>query len=107
MLQPRHLNRLRALLQSVYSSQSQYGPRSLYDKSSSLKPRPGKQGSFCHSADTDFQSLSLFYCPYAFQMIIDHSDPPSSSPCRSEEHTSELQSRFDIVCRLLLEKKNV
>src|SRR5699024_11377518 len=25
---------------------------------------------------------------------------------RSEEHTSELQSRFDIVCRLLLEKKN-
>src|SRR5699024_11882684 len=24
---------------------------------------------------------------------------------RSEEHTSELQSRFDIVCRLLLEKK--
>src|SRR5438067_6142790 len=26
--------------------------------------------------------------------------------CRSEEHTSELQSRFDLVCRLLLEKKN-
>src|SRR5207249_8917241 len=32
----------------------------------------------------------------------------SESPCgdRSEEHTSELQSRFDLVCRLLLEKKN-
>src|SRR6266496_1883070 len=29
-----------------------------------------------------------------------------SSPCRrSEEHTSELQSRRDLVCRLLLEKK--
>src|SRR2546421_6934383 len=29
-------------------------------------------------------------------------------PCanRSEEHTSELQSRSDLVCRLLLEKKN-
>src|SRR5699024_12799503 len=26
-------------------------------------------------------------------------------PDRSEEHTSELQSRFDLVCRLLLEKK--
>src|SRR5215207_3228744 len=26
---------------------------------------------------------------------------------RSEEHTSELQSRVDLVCRLLLEKKNV
>src|SRR5699024_11257190 len=25
---------------------------------------------------------------------------------RSEEHTSELQSRFDLVCRRLLEKKN-
>src|SRR5699024_2884278 len=28
-----------------------------------------------------------------------------SSWKRSEEHTSELQSRFDLVCRLLLEKK--
>src|SRR5215469_17738862 len=28
-----------------------------------------------------------------------------SSPCQSEEHTSELQSRRDLVCRLLLEKK--
>src|SRR5699024_11654111 len=26
---------------------------------------------------------------------------------RSEEHTSELQSRFDLVCRLLLENKNI
>src|SRR5437868_7659236 len=26
---------------------------------------------------------------------------------RSEEHTSELQSRFDLVCRLLLEKKKL
>src|SRR5699024_10614294 len=25
---------------------------------------------------------------------------------RSEEHTSELQSRFDLVCRLLLDKRN-
>src|SRR5699024_12129551 len=30
----------------------------------------------------------------------------SHLPDRSEEHTSELQSRFDLVCRLLLEKKN-
>src|SRR5699024_12867431 len=30
--------------------------------------------------------------------IIEYTD-------RSEEHTSELQSRFDLVCRLLLEKK--
>src|SRR5207249_9588686 len=29
----------------------------------------------------------------------------SMAMARSEEHTSELQSRFDLVCRLLLEKK--
>src|SRR5207249_6215213 len=29
----------------------------------------------------------------------------AAEPARSEEHTSELQSRFDLVCRLLLEKK--
>src|SRR5207302_6364077 len=28
-------------------------------------------------------------------------------PPRSEEHTSELQSRENLVCRLLLEKKNI
>src|SRR5437868_8671828 len=29
----------------------------------------------------------------------------TTAAARSEEHTSELQSRFDLVCRLLLEKK--
>src|SRR5690242_20994112 len=32
------------------------------------------------------------------------SSPPASTP-RSEEHTSELQSHVNLVCRLLLEKK--
>src|SRR5438067_7474023 len=31
--------------------------------------------------------------------------PIGRASVRSEEHTSELQSRFDLVCRLLLEKK--
>src|SRR3989440_9495990 len=31
--------------------------------------------------------------------------PTATSVARSEEHTSELQSRSDLVCRLLLEKK--
>src|SRR5438034_2952554 len=30
---------------------------------------------------------------------------PTWAPLRSEEHTSELQSHSDLVCRLLLEKK--
>src|SRR5438874_5183351 len=35
-------------------------------------------------------------------VLLTHS---RSHPPRSEEHTSELQSRRDLVCRLLLEKK--
>src|SRR5215475_15057802 len=34
-----------------------------------------------------------------------HRRLPRGPPARSEEHTSELQSRENIVCRLLLEKK--
>src|SRR5699024_11680007 len=40
--------------------------------------------------------------------VNDSSPSPDRWPLRrSEEHTSELQSRFDLVCRLLLEKKNI
>src|SRR6266567_8295800 len=35
-----------------------------------------------------------------------HRRPRSSRGRRSEEHTSELQSQSNLVCRLLLEKKN-
>src|SRR5689334_24575274 len=41
-------------------------------------------------------------------VMISRSPPglqPSSARKRSEEHTSELQSQFHLVCRLLLEKK--
>src|SRR5690606_40716790 len=34
-------------------------------------------------------------------------NPCGEQPLRSEEHTSELQSRENLVCRLLLEKKKV
>src|SRR2546430_9117958 len=33
--------------------------------------------------------------------------PPLGFSARSEEHTSELQSQSNLVCRLLLEKKNI
>src|SRR3989449_4570221 len=35
------------------------------------------------------------------------SNPRREIPSRSEEHTSELQSRLHLVCRLLLEKKKI
>src|SRR5207249_11626677 len=44
--------------------------------------------------------------------VLASNDLLAQVPCppiliRSEEHTSELQSRFDLVCRLLLEKKKI
>src|SRR2546422_6985402 len=38
--------------------------------------------------------------------VVDHDLVPPLEQPRSEEHTSELQSRLHLVCRLLLEKKN-
>src|SRR5690625_6802427 len=59
-------------------------------------------------------------CPYVMILNHDGDFSPDRIPrtnyiiiqirictrCRSEEHTSELQSRGHLVCRLLLEKKN-
>src|SRR2546429_7182286 len=38
-------------------------------------------------------------------MLLPHRQVAVEDFCRSEEHTSELQSRLHLVCRLLLEKK--
>src|SRR2546430_13643715 len=47
--------------------------------------------------------------PKIWLELRDHSDVPGHNPStvvpRSEEHTSELQSQSNLVCRLLLEKK--
>src|SRR5690349_23466342 len=43
--------------------------------------------------------------PISFSQSRGSLDMSCSCPRRSEEHTSELQSRRDLVCRLLLEKK--
>src|SRR5690606_39357591 len=40
-----------------------------------------------------------------FRLLRSHSSTSVSKEARSEEHTSELQSRENLVCRLLLEKK--
>src|SRR5207248_3905802 len=46
---------------------------------------------------------STFDLQDRLQQVLDGS--PASGWSRSEEHTSELQSPYDLVCRLLLEKK--
>src|SRR5699024_11763596 len=46
----------------------------------------------------------FFYTGIVLLYLL-HGSPFSIIADRSEEHTSELQSRFDLVCRLLLEQK--
>src|SRR5699024_12662832 len=49
--------------------------------------------------------ISGLTCPYSLPTCCAVVVILSISKFPSEEHTSELQSRFDLVCRLLLEKK--
>src|SRR5437868_8973464 len=58
---------------------------SLHDALPILRRHLGSRGGPCVRIAVAMRHVGLFY--------------------RSEEHTSELQSRFDLVCRLLLEKK--
>src|SRR5699024_11470191 len=52
------------------------------------------------SRRADFAGEECWFRGLGFKGSLQH-----PSKWRSEEHTSELQSRFDLVCRLLLEKK--
>src|SRR3982751_7116234 len=67
---------------------------------------------FNDTATTEIYTLSLHdalpICrrPGRRDVRLSSSNRPMASVMRSEEHTSELQSRSDLVCRLLLEKKN-
>src|SRR3712207_7066173 len=51
----------------------------------------------------DYAAVGL--CPCDARNLLDRAEVPLAP--RSEEHTSELQSRQYLVCRLLLEKKNL
>src|SRR5436190_18683352 len=68
---------------------------------------------FNDAATTEIYTLSLHDAlPISMihepaKMAAVHSKLNACGSWRSEEHTSELQSHSDLVCRLLLEKKNV
>src|SRR5690606_39579858 len=70
------------------------------------------EGDCAVTAANGFRSLDLF-CPVLClpATLLALRGPPGASESdlparqRSEEHTSELQSRENLVCRLLLEKK--
>src|SRR3712207_7171658 len=56
------------------------------------------------------EGLRVFLAPNRVGGVLDGAHaalPPWMVRCRSEEHTSELQSRQYLVCRLLLEKKKI
>src|SRR6516164_8755847 len=67
---------------------------------------------FNDTATTEIYTLSLhdalpiFPGPPQGWYLGPSAGRPLVGPGRSEEHTSELQSQFHLVCRLLLEKKN-
>src|SRR6266508_6085968 len=61
--------------------------------------RPPRSTLFPYT--TLFRSRRLRSCTHSSGTVCKSPWPP-----RSEEHTSELQSRGHLVCRLLLEKKN-
>src|SRR5207253_7290967 len=67
--------------------------RRTHGRSCSHRPRPP-----CSLASWPPRSRPCFRSPWA-------SPPATLADRRSEEHTSELQSRGHLVCRLLLEKK--
>src|SRR5438094_7094309 len=68
---------------------------------------------FVSCGHTEQLDLSRLKLPEGFHVAVfataPHARMLAFSPggvLRSEEHTSELQSPYDLVCRLLLEKKN-
>src|SRR5690349_23709618 len=66
-------------------------------------PRGAQHGSLLGHGQAR-QSLRHFRLN-EFHRVAVNARPFADRPLRSEEHTSELQSRRDLVCRLLLEKK--
>src|SRR5690606_41163160 len=82
----------------------------LFRSPTAAAPSPCCAASVHHSAPRSSPTSSRRRCSVAWAHSRAHwPASPSSSPCRccsrSEEHTSELQSRENLVCRLLLEKK--
>src|SRR2546421_9423962 len=63
---------------------------------------PSPAGSTLRPTAAPYGSPPTAICP---PRVMPGCASPACGAARSEEHTSELQSRSDLVCRLLLEKK--
>src|SRR3712207_7636996 len=63
-------------------------------------------GSGAAEATLGIAAVNISAMPATSRLATGCIGPPNGTFGRSEEHTSELQSRQYLVCRLLLEKKN-
>src|SRR5699024_11921401 len=85
-------------------------------RSSDLKPQYTAENVLDRAFDVDYEAMEVLLTDITefkygrnskayFSAILDYGENKIIAyKLRSEEHTSELQSRFEIVCRLLLEK---
>src|SRR3712207_6896271 len=83
---------------TLFRSSERYAPSSIHRTPLIVGPRIVSVRSALNTAMIEpFDRTNRFFC--SFQTA------PGMNATRSEEHTSELQSRQYLVCRLLLEKK--
>src|SRR5699024_12009760 len=78
-------------------------PHRVNDRATTAIARPG--GIMYHQMPAPIAPAVRADSRMPPQETVVGSPMPRKARVRSEEHTSELQSRFDLVCRLLLEKK--
>src|SRR5699024_4870093 len=81
--------------------------RSRHDRSAPhpARPRPGPSEGGAAPVSAPSREFDVEAVRADFPILSRMLDDDTPMIYRSEEHTSELQSRFDLVCRLLLEKK--
>src|SRR5699024_11303260 len=90
-------HREQSMFAEMYEARKVFEPQLLYTASKNIQQQ-----------DIEALNESLKFC----EKVIEKNESPDKfseyiDDFRSEEHTSELQSRFDLVCRLLLEKKKI
>src|SRR5690625_6005794 len=98
------LNSLRSLMNRRVFRPYDFGRVTVLTAPQHLDTLVARYFQFYHTEEVECTMLLLSgSCPFSSWPSSTSCDLPSQT--RSEEHTSELQSRGHLVCRLLLEKK--
>src|SRR5438309_3099305 len=81
-------------------------PRStLFPYTTLFRSKTNKMKDYLNNLKTNPGELSSLFQDILINVTGFFREPQTFDAMRSEEHTSELQSQFHLVCRLLLEKK--